>query len=199
MSEPRRWHGQAAPIWGATPPPPRVRKYERLRVIACKPLDLFILNEQLEETWTHFVDDRTVFCTGPHEGCWLDHSTTGNARYGAWLAVQPFGSRDAFLLRLTGTAVTIELRLRELKGHLRGQHLQVWRKHGTEKSEMQCRLMPTPQMPDWLHNAIDVRYCVERMVKADDRPDGRNKPKWGHIRAAAEAQQSGQHPQLGQV
>lgn len=194
MTAPRRWHGQAAPVWTASPPPPRVRKYERLRVIGSTPMDLYILSAQLDQTWTHYTDDRTVFCTGPDTGCVFDHSTTGNARYGAWLAVQPFKTNDTYLLRLTSVAVTIEPRLLTLQGHLRGQHLRVWRKHGHEKSEMQCRLMPTPLAPDFLRPEIDVRFCVERMISADDRADGKNRAKWGHFRAASEAARAGANP-----
>jgi hypothetical protein len=195
MHTPRRWQRQAAPLWDATPPPPRVKKYETLRVTSSTPLDLLIVNDRLEETWTHYVDSRTTFCSGPRSGCWLPHEGTGKPRYGAWLAVQTAKVNVTYLLRLTAVAVTTDDRLRQLAGQLRGMQLRVWRIHNYESAEMHCKLMVDaariePKLP-----SPDVRYCVERMIEADDRPKGANAGKWGSARAGFEAS-AAHHPQM---
>lgn len=187
----RRWHHQGAPIWNAQAPPPKVRKYDRLPVTGTAWTDLWIVSSQLDKTWTHYVDSRTVFCTGPQGGCWLPHEQTGNARFGAWLAVQPHGQAKAYLLRLTGCALACEGRLETLSGSLRGLWLQVRRLHGHSHSEMQCQLVIGDEVPDRLHEEIDVKYQVERMVSAGDRVDGKNAKRAG--RSLAELAGVGPH------
>jgi hypothetical protein len=202
MAERVRWQRQAAPIWDAQPPPPRTRKYELLRVVGTAPVEVVILNNQLEETWTHYVDRRTVFCTGPHADCWLNHAEVGRPRYGAWLAVRELRNRKTQLLRLTSVAVSVEPRLRSIRGYLRGQKLQVWRVGGYEGSEMHCRLVDDVVEPAVLLPSPDVRFCVERMLAADDRakdPKGRN---WNPLRDAARTKENdkaerSQHGQVG--
>ena len=173
-----RWKGQSAPIWGAVPPPPRVRKYERLKIVSRTPTTLIILSDQVEETYTHYVDSRTVFCTGPLEGCWVDHKLHGGPRYGAWLCVELPGITRPYLLRLTAVAVSVDARIREEAGRLRGRYLQVWRVHGHEKSEMAVRVLDERVDGDAISPCPDIRFNVERMLSADDRPKNPAHGKW---------------------
>lgn len=196
MADPARWRRQSAPIWGATPPSPRVRKYPTLRVISRDPVQVVILNDQVEETWTHFADGRTVFCTGPDHGCWLDHVAVGKPRYGAWLAVKLLKTRTTHLLRLTAIAVSVEPRLREFRGRLRGLGLSLWRIGGHEASEMHCRLeLVQHDQAGQLVPAPDVRFCVEHMLEASDRPNGARTGKWRPLSDAHAANGGGHHEQ----
>lgn len=157
------------PCWGATPPPPKVRKYERIRIVNSTPVKLVIVSSQLEELHTHYHERRTVPCTEGAGPCWLDHQLVGKSRYGAWLAVCYPGSIKACLLRLTGCALAVEPRLRDKQLNLRGMTLEVWRQGNHEKEEMQARLLVKEPLAEKLSNPIDVRYAVERMLDADDR------------------------------
>ena len=183
----RRFPSGCAPVWGATPPPPRVRKYDRLHVYDTKIVRVVILSDRLAETWTHYVDKRTTFCTGPHGGCWIDHAAVGKPRYHAFLAVQLPQLPVTQLLDLTSTAVHCEAKLRLLDGDLRGRCLEVWRLRNYERAEMNCRLVEKEPRRTDLHPCPDVAFLVERMIRAEDRADDRNKASRGHWARAMES------------
>lgn len=158
-----------APTWGVSPPPPKIRKYDRIRIVNSTPVKLVIVSNHLEELNTHFHERRTVPCTEGAGACWLDHQLVGKPRYGAWLAVCYPNSLKTCLLRLTACALAVEARLRDKCLILRGLELEVWRQGNHEKEEMQCRLYVDRPRAEKLPNPIDVRYAVERMLDADDR------------------------------
>jgi len=186
MSEVRRFPSGCAPVWGATPPPPRVRKYERMHVYDTKVTRVVILSAGLVETFTHYCDKRTTFCTGPQAGCWLDHAVVGKPRYHGFLAVQAEKLPITQLLDLTAVAVSVEPRLRILAGDLRGRFLEVWRLRNFERAEMHCRLVDDVPRRQDLHPCPDVAFLVERMIRAEDRGDDANKQKVGHWARAAQ-------------
>lgn len=187
MSEVRRFPPGCAPIWGASPPPPRVRKYERLHVYDTKVTRVVILSAALVETFTHFADKRTTFCTGPQSGCWLDHAVVGKPRYHGFLAVQHEQLPITQLLDLTSVAVNVEPKLRAWAGDLRGRFVDVWRLRNFERAEMHCRLVEDVPRRGELHPCPDVAFLVERMIRAEDRDDDRNKPKVGHFARAGQS------------
>jgi hypothetical protein len=197
MSTPRRWRAQSAHIWDRTPHSPRTIHYERIVPLSRERLHVTILNEQLEETWTHFIDGRTVFCTGtidPVTGqvrdCWLAHQETGRERYGGWLAVLLRGSYKPHLLRLTSVAVSVEARLRQSRGLLRGRHLEVWRLYDSKGAPMHCRLLDQVTDPAELVPPPDVRYQVAHMIAAEDRPKVAQAGNWKGGQAALAAIQA---------
>jgi hypothetical protein len=190
LKNPIRHQGHLAPIWGEPPPPPKVRKYERFLVYPGKQPPIIIVSSELHELKTHYVDGRTVLCT-QHDGpCWLDHKIVGNFRYGGWLAIRHPSSPKSCLLCLTPVAVTLEPRLRDMRGDLRGLTLHVWREGNHIRSEMQARLLLDVPRVQELAPEPDVKFAVMRMLQAADRPDGVNKQKYGaftqHTGAAAE-------------
>lgn len=194
MSDRVRWQRQTAPIWGAVPPPPRLRKYPLVEVVGTQATELVIISDHLEETWTHFVDGRTVFCSGPEKGCWLDHALCGKPRYGAWLAVLLKKIRVTHLVRLTSVAVAVEPRLRERRGQLRGLALDVWRIGAFKGSEMNAKIGELVPEALLLPPPPDVRFCVERMLEAKDRAKHPNGGTWrpgrGTCAASAAAEAS---------
>jgi hypothetical protein len=169
-----------------------MRKYELLHVPNTKIVAVRIVNSRLEEIGTHFVDRRTVPCTGPDGACQFDHRLVGGPRYGGWLSVVFDGKRKTHLLRLTAVAVATEARLRDPKLDLRGLLLNVWRLEGFERSEMQARLFPVDRKVDDLPPAIDLRQAVERMLGAEDRPPEKPAASRGYFGRSADAQKGGQ-------
>jgi len=170
MSAPRRWTGGTAPRWSATPPTPRVKKYERLKIFVAAGETVVVVSSKLEECLTHFVDSRTVPCTGEQGKCWLDHCLVGNPRYAGWLAVKLPTASKVYLLSLTPVAVAIEPRLREPDRDLRGLTLRVWRLGNSERTELHAALkLEVPRVAD-LPQEPDLRFCLERMWGAKDRP-----------------------------
>lgn len=178
-----------APCWGATPPPPRVRKYDRLNVVNSTVLKLIVVSNQLEELNTHFWERRTVACTEGKEPCRYDHQLTGKPRYGAWLAVAHPGLLKTCLLRLTAVAVGVEPRLRDRRIDLRGMYLEVWRVGSHEQTEMHARLLADVPRAERVPPVIDVRFAVERMLEAESRPEGAKNRNTGMMQRAFAAQQ----------
>jgi hypothetical protein len=197
MATPVRWTRQCAPVWGEPPPPPKIRKYERLQIYPGKNPPLIIVSASLHELRTHFVDKRTVPCTEGSGKCWLDHTVVGKARYGGWLAVRHPSSPKTVLLCLTPVAVAVEPRLREMVGQLRGLTLHVWRLGDNLRSEMNARLDLGVHRLEDLAPEPDVRFMVERMMAADDRPDKKNREKYGAFSQATGAAAEGHAADLG--
>lgn len=169
MSSPRRWTGGATPLWSVTPPPPKVKKYDRLKIATGKGETLVIVSSGLQACLTHFVDKRTVPCTGEQDTCWLDHRDVGKPRYAGWLAVQIPNAGRVYLLSLTPVAVSVEPRLQEKDRVLRGLTIRVWRSGNNERTEMHCKLqLDVPRVVE-LPVEPDLRYCIERMWAAEDR------------------------------
>lgn len=188
MSGKRRWTGGPAPLWSCPPPPPRVRKYPRLKILPGPATELVIVSSRLEETRTHHIDGRTAPCTGEQGQCWVDHAECGGPRYVAWLAVK-FGALEAVhLLPLTPIAVAVEPRLRDAGVDLRGLVLKVWRKGNHERSEMNARLLVDGERVLSLPECPDVRFAVRRMWEADDRPKSGQRATAGILQRAMMAQ-----------
>lgn len=179
MSDPRRWTGGVAPLWSVTPPPPRVRKYDRLKIWPGPGETVVIVSNRLEETLSHYVDGRSQPCTHAPGPCSYDHALVGAPRYEAWLAVLIGSTRKVNLLCLTGVAIATESRLRQPGFDLRGLTLQVWRITSSIRGEMHARLKMDIPRVEQLPPVPDVRFCVERMWAANDRQDDRNKAKPG--------------------
>lgn len=170
MSSPRRWTGGVAPLWSVSPPPPKVKKYERLRILPGPALSVIVVSPRIEETRTHFVDLRTAPCTGADGQCWLDHRVVGNPRYCGWLAVKLSTSSKVWLLSFTPVSVSVEPRLRDAAHDLAGLTLKVWRVGNSERSEMQAKLMLDVPRVENLPECPDVRFCVERMWAGQGAP-----------------------------
>lgn len=184
MSGVRRWTGGPAPLWSCPPPPPRVKKYERLLIGPGPGQSLVIVSSALEETRTHFVDRRTVPCTGDQGQCWLDHAQVGKPRYSGWLAVKFPTIRRVYLLPLTPVAVAKEPRLRDRAFDLAGLTLKVSREGNHDRSEMTAGLLlDVPRVTD-LPQCPDVRFCLQRMWAAEDRPADKQRAAEGLIARA---------------
>jgi hypothetical protein len=190
MSAPRRWTGGPAPQWSATPPPPKVKKFERLKILTGKGETLVIVSNRLEETLTHFVDSRTVPCTGEQGVCWLDHRDVGNGRYAGWLAVKFSNASKVWLVSLTPVAVATEKRLRDPNLDLRGLTIRLSRSGNHERTEMHARLLMDLPRVDVEVDPPDLRYCVERMWAAEDRPPFKPSAGKGIFGRALAAQQA---------
>jgi len=175
MSDPRRWTGGVQPLWSVTPPPPRVRKYDRLKIWPGPGETVVIVSNKLDETLTHFVDGRSQPCTHQPGPCIYDHALVGVPRYEGWLAVLTPKNRKVHLLSLTAVAVAVEPRLRDACLDLRGLVLQVWRINESIRGEMHAKLNSDLARVQELPPVPDVRFCVERMWAANDRGDDRNK------------------------
>lgn len=191
MSTLRRWTGGPAPLWSCTPPPPRVRKYEVLKVLPGKATELVIVSSALVETRTHQVDRRTQPCTGEQGQCWVDHSHVGSPRYGAWLAVKYPNLIRVWLVRLTAIAVGTEPRLRDKALDLAGLTLRVWRLGNTEWTEMNAKLLTELPRATVLPECPDVRFCLTRMWSADDRSTPIGRAEQGLFQRAHAAQAKG--------
>lgn len=191
MSGKIRWTGGPAPLWSCTPPPPRVKKYERFKVDPGPGQQLVIVSGHLEETRTHFVDQRTVPCTGDDGTCWVDHRAVGNPRYCGWLAVKLPRVSRVYLLSLTPVAVAIEPRVRDASRDLAGLTLKVWRVGNHDRSEMHAALqLDVPRVAE-LPPTPDIRFCLERMWAAEDRPVSKARPVAGRMQRAFAAQAKG--------
>jgi len=188
MSAKRRWTGGPAPLWSCPPPPPRVRKYPRLKILPGPATELVIVCSRLEETRTHHVDGRTAPCTGEQGVCWVDHAEVGGPRYCGWLAVKYRQLEAVHLLPLTPVAVAVEPRLRDHAIDLRGLTLKVWRKGIHERSEMNAVLLVDVERAIRLPEPPDIRFAVQRMWEAEDRPKSTQRSAAGIIARALAAQ-----------
>jgi hypothetical protein len=187
MSKLERRDRARAAWWDFPLPTPKRPKYPRFHVVNQQLVEVTLISHRVHEIGTHYVDGRTVPCTEYEGKCWLDHRLVGSGRYGCWLAVVPVGFKLVHLLRLTPCALTIESRLRDPDLGLRGLKLQLWRTGKHERTEMQARLiLDRSQDPD-LPPEPDVRFAVERMLGAEDRPDRKNKDGQGVLQRAAAA------------
>lgn len=173
------------PNWVTSPPARRFRRLPQLRVVSKEPLEVIIVSDGLTELDTHFVDGRTVYCTGDVNTCPHPHATHGDRRYYAWLAVQLDERSDLHLLRLTGPAVEAEPALRSPGQSLRGLRLHVWRTKGWEGSEMRCYLLPEVALDCRLCEAPDMRSYVRHLIEADNRPAHRRETRIGLVEAGA--------------
>ena len=191
MSGKLRWTGGPAPLWSCPPPPPRVKKYDRLKIGVGPATEVVIVSSRLEETRTHYVDARTVPCTGDVETCWVDHRDHGAPRYSAWLAVKFPKINPVWLLSLTPVAIAIEPRLRQQDLDLAGLTLKVWRIGGHERSEMHALLLVDGQRVPNLPTAPDIRFCLQRMWAAEDRPARMRSANPGPVQRAAVAASKG--------
>jgi hypothetical protein len=190
MSSPRRWTGGVAPLWSVTPPPPRVKKYERLPILPGPGVSVVIVSSRIEETRTHYVDSRTVPCTGDDDQCWLDHRQVGNPRYCGWLAVALPKFTKVWLLSLTKVTVAVESRLRNEALDLRGLTIKVWRTGNHERSELHAALQLDTPRAEKVPECPDVRFCVERMLAGADRaktPEGKGLGVFGRAFSAGKA------------
>jgi hypothetical protein len=191
QNAPSRARGPA-PLWGATPPPPKVRKYDRIKVVNSTVLRFVLVNPRLEELNTHYTG-RTVVCSETSTSrCWLDHREVGNPRYGAWLAVMYPHTLKVCILRLTAVSLAVEPRLRDQSIDLRGLTCEVWRQGSNEHCELHARLLVERERVEKLPGAIDLRFAVERMLEAEDRKARKDKPAKGLFGAAFAAQSSEQ-------
>jgi hypothetical protein len=196
VNTPKRWDGRARPRWDYLPPAPKVRKYDRVRVLPGKPQRYVIVSTCVEEIGTHFVDLRTVPCTGEQGACWLDHSQVGKPRYTAWLAVKSLPTHRVYLLPLTAVAVSVEPRLRDSSLNLRGITISVWRTGLTERSEMHAKLHAEIERVDVTSECPDVRFCVERLLEASDRHDNKNRAARGQLQEAYRSLPRGEQPPM---
>lgn len=181
------------PNWVTAPPPRRFRRIPQVRVVSKEPMEFIIVSDQLTELDTHFVDGRTVYCTGDVNTCPHSHAVHGDRRYYAWLAVQRDERGELLLLRLTGPAVDAEPALRTPGESLRGKRLHVWRVKGWEGSEMRCYLLPEAPLDCRLREAPDMRAYVRHMIEATDRPAHRREAKLSMIEAGVIASKNPAH------
>jgi hypothetical protein len=177
MSEQVRWSRAKRARWGVAPPLLATPYWSRFTVESADAELFIILSHHVEETATHFIDGRTVGCTGEQGVCWIDHVLHGGGRYECWLAVFSPKFKRNYIINLTKVAVAQEPRLRLADEDLRGLTLSVSRRYHGRRAPMRCNLRGDPRHAGNLDPAPDLRVLVERLWAAEDRADSRNRSR----------------------
>jgi hypothetical protein len=180
-----------APTFGVPRPVHRRRYLKKVRVVSSKPLTLIIVSPELVTTVTHFVNQRTVWCTNKPDNCPYPHDRNGACRWCAWLAAQYELEGEVVLLRLTEFAVESCPELEDTARSLRGRELHVKRIGGNVRCKMHAYLTPEPPLENGLARCPDLQEYLKEMLEADNRETPRRYTLEHDAMDAGEADRSG--------
>jgi hypothetical protein len=181
--------------WKDDPPPPREFGGIRLiRVDQQKGVDAYITCDRLVGRDTHFVNRRTVPCTGidcPHD---LDGVP---ARWHGYISICSIHLTTHAVLELTSLAAQPIKTYYERHGSLRGAHIKASRKGNKNNSPVACLLEPSDVDLRTLPRSVNLKrfLCVLWNIP-DDAPNGQDAPPLGTPPAnPAGAKPSGELPE----